>query len=423
MIWIKMLRTFVSPSSTLMSSLSLSLVAGSTEGYGKQRAFGSLAWGVGSLVNGLLIDNLGMHSLFFFTYVLCLITLALVVLYVPAKKVLPSNKNSSSNFVPTSPRCRSHEHSSANVVEYSKLATNDTMHGYDVSETKPCIADVERREINHESDELLAEELMSGESQWDPPASNSVFYSNTASSRMQGVLSFCAYLWNVVLSTFQSTLMYYNALCIRGGRTIKVLLLNAFLYGVVMCTIDTYLYVSIEREYGASRTVSGLFTVISVSGTVPLFWYSDDLIKRYGVDAMIRASQAICLFRLALCALITTPSLFERDTALGVLAATQLLHGFAFAGFWACLVEVVTRLSSQHNLLNGCLAVINALYFTVGAAIGSVLWGYVYDNSVSGMHQVYVLAGCLLVGVIAMQHRIGSGINRVIYHMDESERL
>jgi MFS family permease len=217
--------------------------------------------------------------------------------------------------------------------------------------------------------------------------------------------------------------MYYNALCIRGGKQIKVLLLNAFLYGVVMCAIDTYLYVSIEREYGASRTVSGLYTVIAVTGTVPLFWYSDDLIKRYGVDALIRASQAVCLCRLALCALVTTPSMFGRETALNVLAATQLLHGFAFACFWACLVEVVTKLSSQHNLLNGCLAVINALYFTVGAAVGSVLWGYVYDNSPSGMHQVYMLAGCLLACIILIQQRLGNGINRVIYHIDDLDRL
>merc|ERR1719502_153417 len=69
-----------------MTTASFKLTEGSSEGYGQQRMFGSLAWGVGALVVGYLIDTFGMDSIFFFTYPFFLVSFFLVVNYLPSSE-------------------------------------------------------------------------------------------------------------------------------------------------------------------------------------------------------------------------------------------------------------------------------------------------------------------------------------------------
>ena len=48
--------------------------------------FGSLAWGVGALVVGYLIDEFGMDSIFFFTYPFFIISFVLVIFCLPSSE-------------------------------------------------------------------------------------------------------------------------------------------------------------------------------------------------------------------------------------------------------------------------------------------------------------------------------------------------
>jgi hypothetical protein len=68
---VKLMRTFCSPQNTLTTSTVLKLIGTSTsnQGYGEQRAFGSLAWGSGALGVGFAIDHFGMNSMFISCYV------------------------------------------------------------------------------------------------------------------------------------------------------------------------------------------------------------------------------------------------------------------------------------------------------------------------------------------------------------------
>jgi hypothetical protein len=42
-------------------------------------------------------------------------------------------------------------------------------------------------------------------------------------------------------------------------KTYRTILINSFLYGVIMTVPDTFLFVHLERDYGASRTYSGIY--------------------------------------------------------------------------------------------------------------------------------------------------------------------
>lgn len=42
-------------------------------------------------------------------------------------------------------------------------------------------------------------------------------------------------------------------------NTYRTILINSFLFGVVMTVPDTFLFVNLERDFGASRTYSGIY--------------------------------------------------------------------------------------------------------------------------------------------------------------------
>ena len=78
----------------------------------------------------------------------------------------------------------------------------------------------------------------------------------------------------------------------------RVILVNALGYGAVMTVIDTYLYISLEIDYHVSRTFSGICTSASILSCLPVFYYSDKLIEKYGNFRLIILAQIVCVLRL-----------------------------------------------------------------------------------------------------------------------------
>ena len=166
-------------------------------------------------------------------------------------------------------------------------------------------------------------------------------------------------------------------------RPCRALLLYALLYGVVMTVPDTFLYVSLERDFHASRTFSGLCTLLSTLSELPVFWYSDRLLRRHGHRRAMTIAQIALAARLAAYALLP-PSW---PASLTFIAMAQLTHGAAFALFWAAAVDAV-RLLAPPGLGAGSLAALNTFYFTLAGASGSAAWGFAYDAG--GAVSVYI---------------------------------
>jgi PPP family 3-phenylpropionic acid transporter len=166
-------------------------------------------------------------------------------------------------------------------------------------------------------------------------------------------------------------------------RPSRALLVYAMLYGFVMTVPDTFLYVSLERDFHASRTFSGLCTLLSTISELPVFWHADRLLRRYGHRRAMTFAQAALAVRLLAYSLLP-PSW---PPSLVLIAAVQLTHGAAFALFWSAAVDAV-RLLAPPGLGSGSLAALNAFYFTLAGAAGAGLWGVTYD--VFGAFGVYI---------------------------------
>ena len=81
---VKILRTTTAPAATFTTIASFRLTEGTKEGYGHQRLFGSLAWGLGAFTAGYCIDAYGMDSIFYYTYFFNLIAFLIVLLALPS---------------------------------------------------------------------------------------------------------------------------------------------------------------------------------------------------------------------------------------------------------------------------------------------------------------------------------------------------
>jgi hypothetical protein len=154
----------------------------------------------------------------------------------------------------------------------------------------------------------------------------------------------------------------------------RVVLIDALFYGLVMTVPDTYLFICLEKDYKASKTVNGLFTLLSTLSCLPLFWYSDRLISRFGHHRVMYIAKCTCVARLAACALLPP----AWPVSLWLLGVSQLAHGPNFALFWAAAVDLLHR-AAPPGLAASSLAALNLAYFTAAGAVAGVVWGPVYD--------------------------------------------
>jgi predicted MFS family arabinose efflux permease len=190
-------------------------------------------------------------------------------------------------------------------------------------------------------------------------------------------------------------------------RPSRALLVYAMLYGFVMTVPDTFLYVSLERDFHASRTFSGLCTLLSTLSELPVFWHADRLLRRHG------HRRAMAIAQTALAARLLAYSLLPPSwpPSLALIATAQLTHGAAFALFWSAAVDAV-RLLAPPGLGSGSLAALNTFYFTLAGAAGAAVWGIAYD--VLGAEGVYFGALFALAAAAAYLNLHGSLLDQAL---------
>lgn len=352
---IKMLRMSAAPSSTFTSSFALKVTEGSSEGYGQQRVFGSIAWGLGAIVAGYLIDSFGMHALFYYSHFFNSLSFFIIVTAMPDKKTVhkhTTNNNSQSNH--SNSPVQSIADENQGLLAFStpeKDRTRDQSINIGTSPSK----------VSPHSSPL---KQMSSPSMFSP-------------SRLYDLI--CK---STTIANFSKFFENSNS---------RILLINTFWHGLAMCVGETFLYISIEKDFAASRTYSGLCTTISILACIPLFWFSDNLVKRFGHKSMITVSQLSCALRLFAYSMLPLGDV----SALKILLFIQLLHGLNFALFWAAAVDAIFKLSPK-ELSTSCLSSLNVIFFTMAAGVGNLLWGYLYDYY-GGVFRVYLLAAIVSV--------------------------
>lgn len=363
---VKILRTTTAPAATFTTIASFRLTEGTKEGYGHQRLFGSLAWGLGAFTAGYCIDAYGMDSIFYYTYFFNFIAFLIVLLALPSSP--------SSNFTLASCVARiSYFFSGAPPPTLSSGRHNSM-----------ALSNESGLELQKLEDALP---LLAGHDDDKPPASSS------PSSPSSGAFLACG---SFVASVSQAMRAYLRMVGLfLSNAPCRLILLNSLCYGVVMQVPDTYLFISLERDFHASKSYSGFCTTVSILACLPLFWYSQALIQRYGHHRLIYVAESLAVVRLVLYSFL----LPEFELSLYLILAVQLLHGFNFALFWSASVDAMFRFSPK-DLSTSSMALLNMVYFTGGGAVGSLVWGFIYEWG-GGVTYVYLISSLtLLVNVL-----------------------
>ena len=185
----------------------------------------------------------------------------------------------------------------------------------------------------------------------------------------------------------------------RFWSGLRVLLRNrvwiAFLLAVLSSSISAGMYNNFLFVYlnqlGAPATLMGLSLVMATFSELPVFFFSDKLLKRWaprGVLIMALAASAVRMFAYA-----------AMPAAWWVLLIHLLLHGLSFSAMWAAGVANADALAPE-GMGATAQGMFAGVTFGIGASAGALLAGLLYESigpaRMFAVGGIIVLAGLLL---------------------------
>jgi Na+/melibiose symporter-like transporter len=186
-----------------------------------------------------------------------------------------------------------------------------------------------------------------------------------------------------ILSSLKSLINY---------RPVRLYIFCVAVLGFAMVLVDTVLQIQIEK-LGGSRSFSGLTTLSSILGGIPIFWYSKRIFVHQGGWKMLWYAMAIVMFRLPLLAHFVVT---EDD--LSYILPIQLFHGVAFALIWSGGTDYL-----QHHappmVTASTQTILSTTYFTIGQGVGNIFWMSLYDNM--GPKKMYMLGTAIVTAAYA----------------------
>ena len=188
---------------------------------------------------------------------------------------------------------------------------------------------------------------------------------------------------------------------LRGAfynRQWVVFLLLAFIAGVGLTTINSFLSPYLQ-ELKISQSYMGIALVISVIGELPVMFYSNRLLKRYGTFPLLGIATAMSGLRLLLYA--------AANSIQGILAF-QLLNGLTYPLFMVAAVSHASEISPEGMKATG-QGLMNAAASGIGSSVGGFFSGLLM-GSIGGQPMFFSIGSIMLAGVIAI-----SGLERKRY--------
>ncbi|KAJ9448471.1 hypothetical protein DIPPA_64950 [Diplonema papillatum] len=175
----------------------------------------------------------------------------------------------------------------------------------------------------------------------------------------------------------------------QNVRQLAFFLVNILFFSIINAIPDQVLFLHMERV-GASRTLQGAANAASVIFEIPVFYYADRLLHRFGVKGMCIRAQMFCGLRMFLYSLVP-------DSSVWMVVVIQTLHGLSFGMMWTAAVAHVQVLapSGKETFVQSLLC---SFWGTLGQAIGAILWGAIYDFY--SPQVVYVSGAVLSVAVL-----------------------
>jgi PPP family 3-phenylpropionic acid transporter len=169
-----------------------------------------------------------------------------------------------------------------------------------------------------------------------------------------------------------------------------VFLLLSFIAGVGLTTINSFLSPYL-KELGISQSFMGIALGISIIGELPVLFYSNRLLKRYGTFLLLGIATAMSALRLLLYAGVNSTQ--------GILFF-QLLNGLTYPLFMVAAVSHTNDISPEGMKATG-QGVMNSVASGIGPSIGGFFNGLLM-GSIGGQATFFLIGSVMLAGVLAI---------------------
>jgi len=185
----------------------------------------------------------------------------------------------------------------------------------------------------------------------------------------------------------------------RGNVAFRNFLGSAVMFGSLVCLVEQIMILHIQQAYQVSKTFVGFLTLFGTVSEIPVFCYSDLLLKSVGVETAMLISHLSIALRLLMLAGISlyfkgTETMETRSSEMlfgfGILL-TQSLHGLSLVPYWSAGVERIFSIA-PNDLKGAYLGLFSMSFFPLAFSIGSVVWSVIYERY--GGAATYVAGTC-----------------------------
>ena len=172
------------------------------------------------------------------------------------------------------------------------------------------------------------------------------------------------------------------------SRRILLFLALIFVGGLCLSALSNFLFLYMET-LGASKTLMGLVLTAATLSEIPMFFYSDRLLRRWGARG---------LFLFSLGAYAVRSLLYSIVTVAWPILIIQLLHGATFSTMWVAAVSYASEIAPP-GLGATAQGLVSTVMFGIGSAAGALAGGVLYQDF-GGAWMFRIMAAIAFLGLI-----------------------
>jgi PPP family 3-phenylpropionic acid transporter len=168
----------------------------------------------------------------------------------------------------------------------------------------------------------------------------------------------------------------------------SLFLFTVFVFGIGSSVIQNFLFLYMN-DLEASKTLMGLSLMFATISELPVLYFSDRLLNRFGSTGMIIFSMSFLVLRLLAYSFIRIPLL---------ILMIQLLHGPTYSAMWVSGVSYAAK-NAPHGMGATAQGLFSGVLLGLSAAVGAFIGGFLYENI--GPVAMFRLIGFLvLLGIV-----------------------
>ncbi|KAL7322516.1 hypothetical protein PS15p_211507 [Mucor circinelloides] len=155
---------------------------------------------------------------------------------------------------------------------------------------------------------------------------------------------------------------------------VSLFFLTMMLMGAALNMVVSFLFIYLKQDLGASSSQVGLTGLIGSSTELVFFFYSKDLIRLFGIKSLIILGHILTIIRVFAYTIIP-----KGPTGANIALGLHLLNGVAFSALWGAGVVQADELAPP-SLQATSQGVLAAMYTGIGAGLGSLVGGVIYEQ-------------------------------------------